>query len=52
MAGQEITTVGLDEIVIHLRRAMTVFGGETYRTVLQALPQDLVRADRSALLYP
>ena len=50
--GQEITTVGLDENVIHFRRATTVFGGDGYRAVLKSLPQNIVSADRSALLYP
>jgi len=50
--GQEISSVALDEMLIHLRRANTVYGGTTYRAVLDALPQNVVRSDLSALLYP
>ena len=50
--GQEISAVDLDEMLIHLRRASTVYGGATYAKILASLPQPSVRADRSALSYP
>jgi hypothetical protein len=50
--GQEISEVGLDEMVIHLRRATTVYGGSSYLDVLNKLPAKVVNADRSALFYP
>ena len=50
--GQEISSVGLGEMLIHLRRANTVYGGPTYRAVLDSLPQEIVRSDLSVLLYP
>jgi hypothetical protein len=50
--GQEISEVGLDEMLIHLRRANTVYGGAMYKGVLDKLPAKVVRSDRSVLLYP
>jgi hypothetical protein len=50
--GQEISDVGFDEMLITLRRANTVYGGSTYRAVLDKMPQKVVRGDRSVLLYP
>jgi hypothetical protein len=50
--GQEISAVGSDELLIHLRRGDVVYGPETYRAVLDKLPARVVRSDRSALVYP
>src|SRR5262249_47350353 len=50
--GQEISTVGLDEMVIHLRRGDAAYGDKRYQAALSSLPATVVRADRSALLYP
>ena len=50
--GQQIDAVSLDGMIIHVRRARTVFGDASYPRVLQELPADDVRRDRSALLYP
>jgi hypothetical protein len=50
--GQEISDIDLSELLIHLRRANTVYGGESYKAVLASLPAKAVREDRSAMLYP
>jgi len=50
--GQEISDVDLGELLIHLRRANTVYGGESYKAVLASLPAKAVREDRSGVLYP
>jgi hypothetical protein len=50
--GQEISTVGLDEMVILMRRGEAAYGERRYETALSSLPSNVVRADRSALLYP
>ena len=50
--GQEISEVGSDELLIHLRRGDVVYGSETYRAILAKLPPNVVQSDRSALLYP
>jgi hypothetical protein len=50
--GQQIDEVEPDLLVMHLRRARTVYGSPAYDRVLQRLPEALVRRDRSALLYP
>jgi len=50
--GQEISEVGADELLIHLRRGDVVYGPDTYRAVLAKMPQKLVQSDRSVLLYP
>jgi hypothetical protein len=50
--GQQIDPVSLDLLIIHLRRAQTAFGDASYLQILQTLPGDDVRKDRSALLYP
>jgi Alginate lyase len=50
--GQQIDPVSLDLLIIHLRRAHTVFGDPSYLQILERLPGDAVRTDRSTLLYP
>jgi hypothetical protein len=50
--GQQITPVDPQDMAIHLRRALTVYGDARYRDVLNALPAKIVSSDRSALLYP
>jgi hypothetical protein len=50
--GQEISEVGSDEMLIILRRARTVYGDATYKSVLDSMPPHVVKADRSVLLYP
>ena len=50
--GDQITPVEPQDVVIHFRRAMTVYGDQQYRAVLNALPKSIVAADRSVLLYP
>ena len=50
--GQQIDSVSFDLLIIHLRRAHTAFGDQSYLEILQRLPDDAVRRDRSALLYP
>ena len=50
--GQQIDAVSLDLLIIHLRRAHTAYGDASYLQILQRLPADDVRRDRSALLYP
>lgn len=50
--GQQIDPVEPDLLVIHVRRAETVYGAEPFRTALSRFPGDLVEKDRSALLYP
>jgi hypothetical protein len=39
-------------MVIHLRRAATVFGDSSYRTMLNTFPDKVARSDRSVLFYP
>ena len=50
--GQQIVAIDLPEMLIHLRRAGTVYGGAVYSDVLRRMPAAVVREDRSALLYP
>lgn len=50
--GQQIVAIDLPEMLIHLRRAGTVYGGAVYGDVLRRLPAAVVSTDRSALLYP
>jgi hypothetical protein len=50
--GQEISDVGFDEMLVILRRANVVYGGTTYKAVLEAMPTKVVESDRSVLLYP
>src|SRR5918999_2120505 len=50
--GQQIDPVSLDLLIIHLRRAHTAFGEPSYLQILQTLPGNAARTDRSALLYP
>jgi hypothetical protein len=50
--GQQIDPVTPDAGIIHLRRAYDVYGDPKYLDLLRELPQDIVRQDRSALLYP
>jgi hypothetical protein len=50
--GQQITPVEPQDMAIHLRRAIAVYGDKRYRDVLSALPTKVVESDRSALLYP
>lgn len=50
--GRQIDPIETELFVIHLRRAMAALPDTDYTAVLAALPQDLVRRDRSILLYP
>ena len=50
--GDQIDTIETELFVIHLRRGNTVYPGAPYAAVLKALPEKLVKEDRSALLYP
>src|SRR4051812_36496088 len=50
--GTEISPVTADDMLIHLRRAKTVYGESTYAAALAALPRKVVEADLSMLQYP
>ena len=50
--GRQIREVEMETLIIHLRRAATVYGDPRYAAALERLPDDIVRTDRSALLYP
>jgi hypothetical protein len=50
--GQQIDAVTPDAGIIHLRRAYKVYRDPKYLDLLRELPPDIVRQDRSALLYP
>ena len=50
--GQQIKEVEMETLLIHLRRAATVYGDAKYEAALARLPRDVVSEDRSALLYP
>ena len=50
--GQQITPVDPQDMAIHLRRALAVYGDNLYRDALSALPKNIVDSDRSVLLYP
>ena len=50
--GEQIREVEIETLLIHLRRAATVYGDPQYAAALARLPRDVVREDRSALLYP
>jgi hypothetical protein len=50
--GQQITPVEPQDMAIHLRRAITVFGDQRYRDALKKLPSKVAESDRSVLLYP
>src|SRR5687768_14111455 len=50
--GQQIDDVELPPLVLHLRRASYALGEPRYAPVLNRLAVDVVRSDRSALLYP
>ena len=50
--GQQIDAVEPGLLVIHLRRARTVYHSPSYDRVLERMPQTVVREDRSAILYP
>jgi hypothetical protein len=50
--GEQIDKEPVESVIIHLRRANTVYGDRTYSPILRKLPPALVSADRSALLYP
>ena len=50
--GQQIDTEPVELLIVHFRRANLAYGDATYAPVLRKLPAAVVRADRSALLYP
>ena len=50
--GRQIREVEMETLLIHLRRAATVYGGPQYAAALARLPREVVQEDRSALLYP
>jgi hypothetical protein len=50
--GRQIREVEIETLLIHLRRAATIYGDAKYEAALARLPRDVVRKDRSALLYP
>lgn len=50
--GRQITPIEVENFVIILRHAQTVYGDAAYADVLSALPASEVRSDISALLYP
>ena len=50
--GPQIDDVDVSLQIIHLRRANYAYGDRRYASALQRLPANLIRADRSALLYP
>ncbi len=50
--GRQIREVEMETLLIHLRRAATIYGDAQYRAALARLPREVVREDRSALLYP
>ena len=50
--GQQIDKEPVELLIVHLRRADTAYGDTTYMPILRKLPVDIVRTDRSALLYP
>ena len=50
--GQQIDEVETELLLLPLRRAATVYGPAPYAAAFARLPQQAVRADRSALLYP
>ena len=50
--GTQIDDVEPDLLLVSFRRAQTAWGRPVYAATLATLPADLVRADRSALVYP
>ena len=50
--GKQIDDVEDELLLIHLRRARAVYGGNLYADAFGRLSQALLRTDRSALLYP
>jgi hypothetical protein len=50
--GQQIDSVSIELLIVHLRRANRAFGDTKYAAVLNKLPRSVIDSDRSALLYP
>ena len=50
--GKQIREVEIETLIIHLRRAALIYDERQYAMALARLPRDVVRQDRSALLYP
>jgi hypothetical protein len=50
--GRQIDAVDVDLLLVTFRRAQAAWGDTVYAPVLRRLPRELVRSDRSALLYP
>jgi hypothetical protein len=50
--GQQIDEEPMELLLVDLRRAQVALGEPRYAEVIRALPAELVRSDRSALLYP
>jgi hypothetical protein len=50
--GQQIDSVDPSLLIVHFRRAERVWGDSSYEGVIRRFPADVVREDRSALLYP
>jgi hypothetical protein len=49
--GQQIDSVSIELLIVHLRRANRAFGDTKYAAVLNKLPRSVIDSDRSALLY-
>ena len=49
--GQQIDAVDPDLLIVHFRRAETVWNDPSYEAVLKRLPPGVLRENRSALLY-
>ena len=50
--GPQIDPEPMELLLVDLRRGQAAFGEPRYAEVIRALPAELVRSDRSALLYP
>ena len=50
--GQQIDDVDQDLLLVSFRRADAMLGAPVYAATIRALPADLVKTDRSALLWP
>jgi hypothetical protein len=50
--GKQIDEVEPEPLLTTFRRSQHAFGGAPYAATIRALPEKLVREDRSALLYP
>ena len=50
--GRQIDDVDLDLLLVSFRRAQSAWGRPVYASTIAQLPAPLLRADRSALLYP